>query len=139
MSESSWVDDAHRIGKTLPPRVVVGRNGAFWRDYGDHYSMCPVSTDNDPVEPVATYLRSTQVSVRVDGIRREAEALMEMFAADTVQRACQRILAACDATITNDAGCVLDPVYEQDTPVGRAHFCEPHSGEMAMDAFGVEA
>lgn len=39
----------------LPPRVVVGANGAYWRDYGDFYSMCPVSDDNDPVEVVAVY------------------------------------------------------------------------------------
>lgn len=39
----------------LPQRVVVGANGAYWRDYGTHYSMCPVSEDNDPVEVVAVY------------------------------------------------------------------------------------
>ena len=39
----------------LPDRVVVGANGAYWRDYGDFYSMCPVSDDNDPVVPVAVY------------------------------------------------------------------------------------
>ena len=42
----------------LPERIVVGANGAYWRDYGDHYSMCPVSDDNDPVEPVAVYVRA---------------------------------------------------------------------------------
>lgn len=40
----------------LPQRVVVGKNGAYWRDYGDGYSMCPVSEDNDPVEVVAAYV-----------------------------------------------------------------------------------
>jgi hypothetical protein len=39
----------------LPDRIVVGANGAYWRDYGDHYSMCPVSEDNDPVEVIAVY------------------------------------------------------------------------------------
>lgn len=42
---------------SLPPRIVVGKNGAYWRDYGDYFSMCPVSTDNDPVEIVALYVR----------------------------------------------------------------------------------
>jgi hypothetical protein len=42
----------------LPERVVVGANGAYWRDFGDGYSMCPVSTDNDPVIPVAVYVRA---------------------------------------------------------------------------------
>jgi hypothetical protein len=42
----------------LPERVVVGANGAYWRDYADHYSMCPVSDDNDPIEPVAIYIRA---------------------------------------------------------------------------------
>lgn len=45
----------------LPARVVVGENGAYWRDYGDSYSMCPVSTDNDPVVPVAAYVRIDQL------------------------------------------------------------------------------
>lgn len=43
--------------RDLPERVVVGANGAYWRDYGDHYSMVPVSEDNDPVEVVAVYKR----------------------------------------------------------------------------------
>ena len=41
----------------LPDRIVVGENGAYWRDYGDHYSMAVVSEDNDPVVPVAVYNR----------------------------------------------------------------------------------
>ena len=41
----------------LPERVVVGANGAYWRHFGDGYSMCPVSEDNDPVEVVAVYVR----------------------------------------------------------------------------------
>ena len=32
-------------------------NGAYWRRYGDSLSMCPVSTDNEPLaEPVTVYL-----------------------------------------------------------------------------------
>jgi hypothetical protein len=41
----------------LPQRIVVGANGAYWRDFGSHYSMPPVSEDNDPVRPVAIYVR----------------------------------------------------------------------------------
>ena len=41
----------------LPDRIVVGANGAYWRDYGDHYSMAVVSEDNDPIEIVAIYNR----------------------------------------------------------------------------------
>ena len=43
-------------GNALPARVVVGANGAYWRDFGDGYSMCPVSTDNDPVVVTAVYV-----------------------------------------------------------------------------------
>lgn len=44
----------------IPERVVLGANGAWWRYFEDmegegYYSMCPNSTDNDPVEVVATY------------------------------------------------------------------------------------
>ena len=41
----------------LPIRVVVGANGAYWRDFGDLYSMCPVSEDNEPVVIAAIYVR----------------------------------------------------------------------------------
>lgn len=42
----------------LPSRIVVDRNGAYWRDFGEgYYSMAIVSTDNDPVEIVAVYVR----------------------------------------------------------------------------------
>ena len=44
--------------RDLPDRIVVGANGAYWRDYGDHYSMCVISEDNDPVEIVAIYNRN---------------------------------------------------------------------------------
>lgn len=49
---------AELAARDLPHRIVVGANGAYWRDYGNHYSMCPVSADNDPVEVVAVYLRA---------------------------------------------------------------------------------
>lgn len=46
----------------LPPRIVVGANGAYWRDFGDFYSMCPVSEDNDSVTVVAAYVRAPSKS-----------------------------------------------------------------------------
>lgn len=48
----------------LPDRVIVGQNGAYWRESGDTLSMCPVSEDNDPVEAVAIYERSCDQIVR---------------------------------------------------------------------------
>lgn len=58
MSDPLW----EALDDHLPARVVVGQNGAYWRDFTDDpdhpgYSMCPVSTDNDPVEPIAVYVR----------------------------------------------------------------------------------
>ncbi len=41
----------------LPARVVVGANGAYWRDFGEYFSMCPVSEDNDPIVQIASYER----------------------------------------------------------------------------------
>ena len=58
----------------LPERVVVGANGAYWRDFGTHYSMCPVSEDNDPVEVVATYVRLPAPDERQAGLRDTAAA-----------------------------------------------------------------
>jgi hypothetical protein len=46
----------------LPPRIVVGANGAYWRDFGEFYSMCPVSSDNDPVVVFAVYERAAAPS-----------------------------------------------------------------------------
>jgi hypothetical protein len=55
--------------ENLPSRVVVGKNGAFWRDYTDQepsfYSMCPVSDDNDPVEVIAVYVRADEDLVKL--------------------------------------------------------------------------
>lgn len=45
----------------MPKRIVVGVNGAYWRDFGDFYSMCPVSSDNDPVEIFAIYVREKKM------------------------------------------------------------------------------
>ncbi len=52
-------DTAEQLAREagLPERVVVGANGAYWRVYSDQYSMCPVSTDNDPIDVIATYER----------------------------------------------------------------------------------
>ena len=51
----------------FPNRVIVGANGAYWRDYGDHLSMCPVSTDNDPVVAAAVYVLAYPVRTMPDG------------------------------------------------------------------------
>lgn len=55
----------------LPERVVVGANGAYWRDYGDHYSMAVVSEDNDPVNPVTVYVPETRRTF-IDGLAERA-------------------------------------------------------------------
>lgn len=73
---------------SLPDLVVVGRDGAYWRDFGDFYSMCPVSTDNDPVVPIAFYVRVGQVDVHVlialiDGYRARLAADPEPTEAGT--------------------------------------------------------
>jgi len=66
------------VTPNLPSRVVVGANGAYWRDYtdSDHpgYSMCPVSEDNEPVEVVAVYVRATPTPDTLDAAWAAAEA-----------------------------------------------------------------
>lgn len=57
----------------LPPRIIVGANGAYWRDYDTHRSMCPVSADNDPIEVVATYVPETEIA-RLVGQLEAADA-----------------------------------------------------------------
>jgi hypothetical protein len=41
----------------LPIRVVVDQHGHYWRDYGDHWSMCPVSDENVATDPVTEFFR----------------------------------------------------------------------------------
>jgi hypothetical protein len=62
----------------LPERVVVGANGAYWRAYEDHYSMCPVSDDNDPIEPVATYTRLVPPPA-APGLREALDLAIDAF------------------------------------------------------------
>ncbi len=48
--------DRESLIASLPRTLVVDQNGNYWRVFEDGYSMCPVSTDNDPLVPVATYV-----------------------------------------------------------------------------------
>ena len=73
----------------LPERVVVGANGAYWRDFGTHYSMCPVSDDNDPVEAVATYVRLPAPDERQVGLREALTQLRDAAQAYRGRRAVQ--------------------------------------------------
>lgn len=41
----------------LPDRVIVDEHGHFWREYPDHYSMCPVSDENVEWGTAAVYVR----------------------------------------------------------------------------------
>jgi hypothetical protein len=53
-------DRSDEIEQTaLPDRIVVGADGAYWRDFGTSYSMCPVSEDNDPIDIIAVYVLPT--------------------------------------------------------------------------------
>jgi hypothetical protein len=49
------------FGGNLPIRVVVDQHGHYWRDYGDHWSMCPVSEENRSTEPVAEFYLAADV------------------------------------------------------------------------------
>lgn len=39
----------------LPASIVVDANGCYWRNFGQYFSKCPTSSDNDPIEIVAVY------------------------------------------------------------------------------------
>ena len=41
----------------LPKRVIVDQHGHYWRDYGTHLSMCPVSEENTETEVYAVFER----------------------------------------------------------------------------------
>jgi len=66
-------DERQAALAALPERVVVGANGAYWRDYGTHYSICPVSEDNDPVEVVAVYVRAEAATLDVEAVLEVAK------------------------------------------------------------------
>ena len=63
-----------RAGLQLPLRVVVGKNGAYWRDFGDYYSMAVTSEDNDPVVPIGIYELVLSVEEVAAIQRKKAEA-----------------------------------------------------------------
>lgn len=66
----------NQVGElSFPECVVVDENGAYWREFGDHYSMCPVSDDNEPVHPVAVYVPEW----RLDAEKDERRSLEEQY------------------------------------------------------------
>jgi len=68
----------------LPPRIIVGANGAYWRDYDAHRSMCPVSTDNDPIEVVAVYVPEAEANRLAEQLENADSRLAELE--ETVDR-----------------------------------------------------
>jgi len=62
----------------LPQRIVVGANGAYWREFDGFYSMPVVSDDNDPVEIVAVYERVPfDPNVKMGTARPSAQAVAQ--------------------------------------------------------------
>ena len=49
------VDKSFTIN-SLPKRVVIDAKGNYWRDFGTHFSMCPVSEDNNTIDVVAEFV-----------------------------------------------------------------------------------
>lgn len=69
----------NQVGElSFPECVVVDENGAYWREFGDHYSMCPVSDDNEPVHPVAVYVPEWRLDAEKDE-RRSLEEQAQTF------------------------------------------------------------
>jgi hypothetical protein len=56
----------------LPVTIVVDENGNYWRAFDGFYSMCPVSTDNDPVKVAAIYTRLAATPAPLDVRVQEA-------------------------------------------------------------------
>lgn len=52
-----------RDSPALPPRVIVDQHGHYWRDYGDHLSMPPVSDENVATDVAATFYLVTEESL----------------------------------------------------------------------------
>lgn len=45
-----------------PPRLVVDADGYVWRDYGEYFSMCPVTDGNGPMpEPLTVYVPLSEI------------------------------------------------------------------------------
>jgi hypothetical protein len=53
-----------------PIRVVVDQHGHYWRDYGDHWSMCPVSDENRATTPAYEFYPLDHIDV--DRLREAA-------------------------------------------------------------------
>lgn len=48
----------------LPERIIVDARGNYWREYPNHYSMCPVSDDNDAIVVLAAYVPEAATAER---------------------------------------------------------------------------
>lgn len=78
----------------IPDRVVLGANGAYWRAFDSEpaldglYSMCPNSTDNDPVVPVMTFLPVTETGAALVAALQKHK--------DRIQ-ALQELVCTCDS------------------------------------------
>lgn len=80
-------------GAGLPDRVVVDDHGHYWRDYGTHLSMCPVSDENVATVIVAAYLPQEIYE------RRAEWAAVILDAADKAESAtAEEVIAALAAT-----------------------------------------
>ena len=88
LSATGDVEHRRAEGMDLPPRIVVDARGFYWRDYGDHYSMCPVSEDNEPVKPAAVYVPDDAArSTGSEGLRAKIADLRLHAMAYTKERA----------------------------------------------------
>lgn len=71
------------LAASLPSRVVVDAKGAYWRDFGTHFSMCPVSDDNETIAAVAVYTLSDPLpGMRLEDVLAAALALVREGARD---------------------------------------------------------
>ena len=73
--------DKPRIPDLLIKRVVIDANGHYWRDFGTHFSMCPVtvSGDNDKVNIVAEFLPSWTPMCDIVMLRQRVAELFEKY------------------------------------------------------------
>ena len=103
-----------------PIRVVVDQHGHYWRDYGDHWSMCPVSDENVATDPVYEFyplatLDAAREGQGLDRLLRVEAAARELRLAVAV------LLDRLDYVNGSDAREVVQAVLTANTELAALH------------------
>ena len=123
----------------LPDRVIVDQHGHYWRDYGDSYSMCPVSDENNETQVAAVFVRVDDPPSATDDEPRTANGrdLLAHAVQYAPTDADRRVTAAKIRAVENEAAATPEPTLDAERLAGTLHSHDvPGVGSLWWDADG---